>query len=1284
MSYTNPPIPEGSVQYFSNARGVYYLPSLQSEWEKSGYFPRLEAGTAALLYLAGISDGLTTATYDDIVFAGSSIFTGSNSVSIWMFYNERDHEDSIVKLKKLGINCVRTPLNFEAYSQDPSRFLQNVRSFLNICSKHKIRVQFILWDAEYNPATYFYESALYQEKTDWTQSDLERELAIEHPRNPYLARVGSWGGANSFVQASAIPYLEALAGSVSAYDSMWCFDLCNKPEMPTYKNLVLSSHNTLNQNLSSTDIKYTISFKNGINIFNDTGYLDNGKGTGPSGSYEIRDIQEFSGIIDFASVPFIANNDYAFKRYLNGAISGTAESGISKPFMVYATYDPELGQNFNETLNSLKTSSVGYFGDLGIVDSVFSFGKSRIKNGNVFWDGHVKDKQIASAISDQALNLNWYTRNQITKLANIKEKQDDPNNVSGGYFSGTPDTIRIYKEDIFTKINKKGWTFLKDCFTDPGTNIQSRMSRVKGGSKTYRAPFSSQYADFDKYSILTSSIHTNTLEQNLKILYDFDNYFPPLSSFSFSVNGDEWQTINKTIALRDEFLKTLSYFVIDYNPSTTPYAELRNSQYDTNPIPDYERGNLTELIELTTDPYNQLSISPITDKFSDLSSTYVYDKSEAFYGVADSGSDFSRYFDNYYSKIVNQLKKCLMWLYWKGKSDSNFKIVSDSFLDDISFTPSSISSVEIYTTSIAGDDNYTPGSLTSVQSPLYTVEVYNPSASSWDESFVFVVSGQQRQIVTGQANSAVFSGYWAPSGSRAPISFTTFGTSGVAKVRVKLPDGSDITSAEVYPKRFSKYREPVEFIYGSSKGIELETYIGDKLYIEINNVASAPLCIFADPFKPAIPEGLVSFSGQTRATYSNESGLDLTSGALSYDTINWNGATFEERPAGLYFPPGVHYVSAGLPLAPSSTVYVDANAYILGGFDVVSGFDSKLIGRGVISSELYPRSFIEDLKSDITSDAAGFYMPIGLSLSSIPFGANNLTSPGTIVEGLVLVNQAFYHTGRLSMTRADNCKSISPYTYNSDGIKTTPRVRYGLNGVTNSMMLCGDDCMTPFTTLFKGPAYYRNNFVGNYRSSVVATYYGGGLQHKAVIKDIDVLQYAFSGNIPAGQSFVTNALINIYTDAPDGLTFDSGLGQAEINNWDIHAGQASAVYEPMYHISNQIYVFAGTKNDGLGVLSGINITNINVNPSAVVPPSIATSSTIYGVSAGPTPAQTAQGENRPTNITFTNFKIGDNLFITDDNVDTYTAWINPVSATVSVTDPDSVLGADSNIVFKTT
>ena len=1295
MPKINPSIPTNSVQYFSNSRGVNYLPSLDSEWEKGGYLPRPDFLTALDLNSKGNLDSLASAAlFTELGTQDANIFVGVNAASIWYYYDESDHEKGIIKLKDLGVNCIRTPLFYDVYHFSPSSYLNNVKNFLRVCDKHKMRVQFVLWDSEQSLRMLTSDNgAIFPEQTT---PNLTTALSFEKPRNPNITLAAS----PSFFTASAGPYLDALASSVSSYQSMWCFDLCNKPISEFY-DLVVSSHSRLNQSLSSTNIKYTFSPKNGLNIFNDTGYLDNGKGTGPSGSYGIEDIKKFSGLIDFVSVPFIANNDYAFKRYLNGAISGTTAKGISKPFMVYAAYDPELGQNFNTTLDTLKASSIGYFNDLGLIDNAFSFGSDKLKFGNIYSDGQFRDLGVASSMLSEGLNANWFNRRDLTKAIRLQEKGDDS-------FSGTSNNILGLDREVSPKA-VQAWDILKNYYVNAGDNLLKAFERSKKASQKFKAGFDSDFSQSINHNVMASSFNDNSLEENLRILYNFDTHFPPLSGFTFSVSGDNWQKINESMIIRNGFLQSLAKFVVDYDSDTVGYAELRNSTYDTNPIPDYERGVLTELIEFMTDSFtiqsghNEGEVwtrNPTTTKIQDLSSTFTYEYSYAFYGVSDSGTDFSDYYDNYYEKLVDQLKKCLMWIYWKGTTDTEFKIVSDSFLDDISFVASSISSVEIYDSSTATDDGYTPESLDSVKSPLYTVEVYNPSTSLWASSFVTVVSGQARQITSDQATGPFSSYGIGVSGSNAPISFTTFGTSGIAKVRVKKTNDQSITSSEVYPKRSSKTRQPSIFTFGESvvlSGIEFITYIGDKLYIEIDGNTSAPLCIFSDPFKPAIPSGLTTYAGQNRATYSNESNLNLTSGTNSYNTVNWDVSAdrFTSYPNSLYFPPGVHNLSAGLPLSSNTVVYIDANAYIKGGFDLVSGYDCRFLGRGLISAEMYPRQpFIESVKSDISDDAAGFYMPIGISVSSVSEqypGATSSEWPGAVVEGLVLANQAFYGTGRYACNSFDNCKHLSPYTFNSDGLKSSPKCQYSLYGVTNSMMLCGDDTMTPFTYLYRAPSYYRNNFVGSFRSSVVATYFGGGLINRAIIKDIDILNYSWSGSVTnASKTPITgNALINMYIDAEDGLTYDIGLGNVEISNWDLHQGDGSAIYMGMYHIANQIYMYQDRDGNACGVVSGINITNINLNPSALNPPdSLATSSAIYGLSAGPTPAQTAAGSpqsaNRPMNITFTNFKIGSDTFLTDTNVDDFTLWYNPVSATLSVTDPDSVSGAGSNIVFKTT
>jgi hypothetical protein len=753
MPKINPDIPADSVQYFSNARGVYYLPSLESEWKKSGYLPRMDS-VAAFVTFSNAPAGNRPINFLDFAANTPDVFIGANPASIWRYYNEDDHRKGLSELKKLGINCIRTPLNYDIYQRDTTSYLNNVKSFLKVCDEYKIRVQFILWDAEQNLEALVSDFAYSTygslgitvpiEPTSYATDGSDAiALAVDHPRNPYLSLAAS----AEFFTNFAGSYLDAVASSVSGYQSMWCFDLCNKPVSGFY-DLVVSSHNRLNQSLSATNIKYTFSPKDGLNIFNDTGYLDNGKGTGPSGAFGIEDIKNFSSIIDFVSVPFIANNDYAFNRYLNGAISGTTTQGISKPFMVYAAYDPELGQNLNSTLSVLNTSSVGYFNDLGLVDNVFRFGKE--KNGNIYSDGQYKDFNNASALLNEAESVNWYNRRDLTKSIRLKQKKDG----SGGFLSGVPSTLTSLDRDVSPSA-VDAWSYLRDYFVTPPTVAANSsllaltINRVPGGSTTFKPRFDSDYVGSINHNVLASSFYNNSLEENLTILYNFDTHFPALSSYTFSVGGEDWQTINKTMVIRNGFLQSLAKFVIDYDSNKVPYAELRNSSYDTNPIPHYEREELIELVEIMTNPYRYVNRNPTTDRQADLSSTKAYEYSTVLYGTADSGSDFSTYYDTYYRDFVAQLQKCLMWIYWKGTTNSDFKIVSDSFLNSISFVASSLSAVEVYPTTPQSSVGYAAESLSSLESPTYSVEVYDPSTASWVSSFVFQASGAggYRQLV---------------------------------------------------------------------------------------------------------------------------------------------------------------------------------------------------------------------------------------------------------------------------------------------------------------------------------------------------------------------------------------------------------------------------------------------------------------------------------------------------------------------------------------------------------
>ena len=206
MPKINPDIPANSVQYFSNARGVNYLPSLDSEWEKSGYLPRPDFVTAFDLNAKGNSDGLPPpALFTEIGVAESKIFVGVNPASIWYYYNESDHEKGLIKLKKLGINCIRTPLFYDIYHFNATSYLENVKSFLKMCDRHNIRVQFVLWDSEQSTRTISSVSGL-AALSEQATPNLTTALTLEKARNPNITLAAS----PSFFNASAGPYIDLI------------------------------------------------------------------------------------------------------------------------------------------------------------------------------------------------------------------------------------------------------------------------------------------------------------------------------------------------------------------------------------------------------------------------------------------------------------------------------------------------------------------------------------------------------------------------------------------------------------------------------------------------------------------------------------------------------------------------------------------------------------------------------------------------------------------------------------------------------------------------------------------------------------------------------------------------------------------------------------------------------------------------------------------------------------------------------------------------------------------
>src|SRR5688500_9278322 len=122
-------------------------------------------------------------------------------------------------------------------------------------------------------------------------------------------------------------------------------------------------------------------------------------------------------------------------------------------------------------------------------------------------------------------------------------------------------------------------------------------------------------------------------------------------------------------------------------------------------------------------------------------------------------------------------------------------------------------------------------------SDLYTVEVLS-SSGAWLPSYTYKYS---RSSVS----------HWHQNATPS-VSFTTFGTSRRAQVRISQTSGS-ITSVAVSPKRTGI---PTQITGGK---VILTLGRNDKAWVTIDGDDAGPLFIFADWLKPAVPAGATYF-----------------------------------------------------------------------------------------------------------------------------------------------------------------------------------------------------------------------------------------------------------------------------------------------------------------------------------------------------------------------------------------------------------------------------------------
>jgi hypothetical protein len=465
--------------------------------------------------------------------------------------------------------------------------------------------------------------------------------------------------------------------------------------------------------------------------------------------------------------------------------------------------------------------------------------------------------------------------------------------------------------------------------------------------------------------------------------------------------------------------------------------------------------------------------------------------------------------------------------------------------------------IEIYT----GPLNATGGVVEDYRSNLYSVSawtgtqfsaiyLYSSTASAWTNSTL--ASGDRNQ-------------FWV-KGSYPVVSFATFGTSGTTSAAISKIGGS-ITSIDIGPK--SKNTE-----WSISNGIAyVKMNQKDKLFININNTPSSPLCLFADPLKPPIP---------TTGSY-------------------------------IYFSAGVSSIGLQFSSFPdNTTIYFDGGSYIKGTLNVSGKNNIKIMGPGILAGDDYYETAIAEKRAvqfgsgDYTSIYK--YIPIRGPVSYTDLGPApdyDLYWPsGNGASGITILKTMFYAAEPLNYI--DGVKLISPWEYNTDGMRLFPDKSASTCFQKNCFLFNSDDSL--FLIRNNNQTYYRqrgtmlfdNNYIVSDNNGPIvlayqAEYYGDGTPRNQTVSCLNTDILFFKSQTYSNSLDEPNALIKLYMGNPEptasGLPSTWGYFNCIISGVRVD----NVVEVPIIRLSNYQDPFVVSFRPPAGIASGILIADVTAS-----------------------------------------------------------------------------------------
>tara|TARA_R110000782_G_scaffold184388_2_gene274682 strand:+ start:45323 stop:47338 length:2016 start_codon:yes stop_codon:yes gene_type:complete len=633
----NPIIPSGALAYYSNCRGVNYLPIPHTEWVKSGFVPRFSQRATGVIGLTG---------HD-----GDKVFMGANKTSQWWYYNREDNAHCLDLLRDIGINAIRVFMDVYVWNHDQPTFLANLADFMDLCDSKKMRVQLVVWDGiqigSLDDTDFVEAFGDYVPKTrsDTNLSGLAHGLTVNWQRNPHSFEVSSEAQQLDFYTTCATPYINAVIETVSSYQSFWSIDMANEfslehPTLPTssltYSSCLLASALT-----SSLNIALTVGNGAGYAPFPEQ--LTNGNGTHPGWP---NGFQILSAVINVASMHPYNNNKYQSSVFAEEAVSGAIAINV-----------PGMYNELASHAGAYPFFMVKIWHDLGygglIFDGLIDYGMSkepfRDSQGLRFWDGEYRLGADGATYASIALSSGWFSPNQldsvfIQKAVSVDEGQD------GGYWSGTPSVAATYDATTMVSATEVQWEH--GAAAEAFLNLAKNPARAQMYTPYEGSEFSVATEYGDAFSGITVREHHSAL---LSLSSDY-----PLALAEYPDTDAGWVARNTRLLKVNHMVDRLATNITHTEKYLGIYGEVVGSQYDHSPISEAD----TLAFSATYSPLARSvgSINPVKDQMFNLDSISKTDlichaTTTCYYlgGSPTNDIDWAAY-DTYYDGMLSDFR----------------------------------------------------------------------------------------------------------------------------------------------------------------------------------------------------------------------------------------------------------------------------------------------------------------------------------------------------------------------------------------------------------------------------------------------------------------------------------------------------------------------------------------------------------------------------------------------------------------------------------------------------